>query len=475
MSNIRVECCLVPCSIPKWLVHLPGRLAILGLVVGSASAIQAQYFKTTFIFGAPGDPSCPGSALIAQTPGGNLISTSDNSCDGGQNGAAFEVGYEGANFTILAEFGTNLPASGLTLGTDQRFHGTTTYGGSRNHGTVYRLSTEPSIVYEHDFEGGADGGYPSTAPIQSSTGDFYGTTNGASTQYAGTIYKITATGHYSVLHVFSTTDGSRPAAPLVEGSDGNLYGTTGSAGQYGYGTIFRISPTGDFESLYSFDGTYGEYPIGPLIQASDGNFYGIAAVGGAQNAGDVFKMTPDGTVTVLYDFPANGSGGTQPGGGLVEATDGNFYGTFTNGGAGGQGTVYRLTKAGVFTDVHDFYFGSGATPQCTLIQHTSGKLYGTTNAGNYYEHGTMFYLDMGLAPFVRYLPVYGQAGATVDILGEYFQSGVSTVYFNGVPAVNPKITSTYIEATVPDGATTGYITVTTSKGTLTSNKPFVVH
>jgi uncharacterized repeat protein (TIGR03803 family) len=413
--------------------------------------------------------------VIAQTPGGNLITTGNGACDGGSNGVAFELGYEGANFTTLENFGTDSPSSALTLATDQRFHGTTVDGGSRNHGTVYRLSTEPSIVYEHDFEGGADGGFPTAAPIQSSTGDFYGTTNGASKQYAGTVYKITAAGRYSVLHVFSTADGSDPADSLVEGSDGNIYGTTRLGGQYGYGTIFRISPTGDFASLFNFDGTHGNGPFGALIQASDGNFYGVTRGGGAQNAGVAFKMTPEGTVAVLYDFPATSSGGTAPGGGLVEATDGNFYGTLMYDGAGGNGTLYQLTKAGEFTDVHDFYFGSGSTPQGALMQHTSGRLYGVTTAGNWYMHGTIFYLDMGLAPFVSYLPVYGKVGATVDILGEYFQPGVSTVFFNGVPAVNPKITSTYIEVAVPEGATTGYITVTTSKGILTSNKPFVVH
>jgi hypothetical protein len=109
------------------------------------------------------------------------------------------------------------------------------------------------------------------------------------------------------------------------------------------------------------------------------------------------------------------------------------------------------------------------------MQHTSGKLYGATTDGGTYGSGVIFEYDAGLGPFVTFLNVYGQVGATVDILGQYFAAGVSTVYFNGVPAVNPEIHSTHIKATVPPGATTGFITVTTSKGTLKSNKPFVVH
>ena len=451
------------------------RLLPLVLVLGALTPVQAQYYKVIFNFGAPGDPSCPANPVIAQTPGGNLASTSESQCTGGQNGAAFEIGFQGANFTILQDFATTLPSGGLTLGTDQRFHGTTIYGGSRNHGTVYRLSTQPDLVYEHDFEGGADGAYPVSAPIQSEAGDFYGTTGGSASHYAGTVYKIAKSGEYSVLHLFTTTDGAGAWAPLVEGNDGYFYGTTVAGGQFGVGTIFRISSTGAFEVLYNFDGTHGGRPYAPLIQASDGNFYGVTSEGGTLNDGVAFKMTPAGFVTVLYDFSLTGADGYEPYGGLVQATDGNFYGTLMFGGAGTRGSLYRLTPAGVFTKLHDFRTQSGSYPESTLMQHTSGKLYGTTSDGGTYGSGVIFEYDAGLGPFVTFLNVYGQVGAKVDILGQYFDEGVTTVYFNGVPAQDTEITPTYIKAIVPEGATTGFITVTTSKGTLKSNKPFVVH
>jgi uncharacterized repeat protein (TIGR03803 family) len=383
-------------------------------------------------------------------------------------------GFQGANFTILQNFGTTQPSGGLTFGTDQRFHGTTDIGGSRNHGTVFALSPQPDLVYERDFEGGADGAYPLSAPIQSEAGDFYGTAAGSAKAYAGTVYKIAKSGKYSVLHLFTTTDGSGPVAPLVQGTDGYFYGTTGAGGQYGMGTIFRISSTGDFKVLYQFDGTKGKIPEGALIQASDGNFYGVTVEGGTLNQGVAFKMTPGGTVTVLYDFSLTAADGNEPVGGLIQATDGNFYGTLTFGGAGTEGSLYRLTPAGVFTKLHDFRTQTGSYPQSTLLQHTSDKLYGITTDGGTYGSGVIFEYDAGLGPFVTFLNVYGQVGAKVDILGEYFDAG-SIVSFNGVPAQNPVIQSTYIEATVPAGSTTGFITVTTSKGTLKSNKPFVVH
>jgi len=450
------------------------RLLPLALVFGGLIPLQAQY-KVIYNFGAPGDPSCPGSPVISQTPGGSLASTSESQCTGGQNGAAFEVGYQGANFEILQNFGTIQPSGGLTLATDQRFHGTTRLGGSRNHGTVFRLSTQPDLVYEHDFEGGADGAYPDSAPIQSQAGDFYGTTAGSASHYAGTVYKIDKSGKYSVLHLFTTADGSGPIAPLVQGSDGYFYGTTVGGGQYGMGTIFRITSAGDFKVLYQFDGTKGKAPEGALIQAGDGNFYGVAVEGGTLNDGVAFKMTPGGTVTVLSDFSLTGADGNEPVGGLVQATDGNFYGTLESGGAGTDGSIYRLTPAGVFTKLHDFRTQTGSFPQSTLMQHTSGNFYGTTNDGGANGSGVIFEYNAGLGPFVTFLNVYGQVGATVNILGQYFAPGTTTVYFNGVPAQNPTITPTYIKATVPAGATTGFITVTTARGTLKSNKPFVVH
>jgi uncharacterized repeat protein (TIGR03803 family) len=450
------------------------RLLPLAMVLGSFAPIQAQY-KTIYNFGAPGDPSCPESPVIAQTPGGNLITTVASGCNSGQNGAAFEIGFQGANFTILQEFGAAMAGSGLTLGTDQRFHGTTSHGGSRDHGTVYRLSTQPDIVYQHDFLGGADGAYPSAPPIQSEAGDYYGTTAGSASHYAGTVYKIDKTGKYSVLHLFTTTDGAYLFAPLVQGTDGYFYGTTAAGGQYGKGTLFRISPTGDFKVLHQFSGPEGDTPEGPLIQASDGNFYGVTVFGGALNVGVVYKMTPAGTTTVFYDFSVTGSQGNEPIGGIMQATDGNFYGTLWSGSAGGRGSIYRITPAGVFTDLHDFFGFSGALPESTILQHTSGKLYGLTYSGGTYNNGVLFEYGAGMGPFVRYLNVYGQVGGQVDILGQYFEPGVTTVYFNGVPVVNPVITSTYIKATVPEGATTGPITVTTSRGTLTSDKTFIVH
>jgi uncharacterized repeat protein (TIGR03803 family) len=248
---------------------------------------------------------------------------------------------------------------------------------------------------------------------------------------------------------------------------------TQSGGQYGYGVVFRINSDGSFKLLHSFNSTDGPGPDAPLIVGNDGDLYGLSPNGGT-GLGTAFKITPGGTFILLHSF--NGAEGAYPYGGLVQATDGNLYGTLYSGGSGDWGTLFRLTPGGVCTKIHDFNGGSdGIEPRGTLLQHTNGKLYGQAYLGGQYTGGTLFEYDAGLAPFVTYLNVYGVAGARVEILGQGFEDGVTQVYFNGVPGEDLDIQPTYIKATVPQGATTGPITVTTGAITLESNKPFVIH
>jgi uncharacterized repeat protein (TIGR03803 family) len=244
--------------------------------------------------------------------------------------------------------------------------------------------------------------------VQASDGNFYGTTaaGGANTcfsqpQFCGTVYRLSPAGVETVLHSFgaSASDGWGPAAGLIQGRDGFLYGTTAQGGEHRAGTVFRIALDGSYTVLYSFGATPadGVTPMGALIQASDGNFYGTTASGGANTCfgaahfcGTVFKLTPLGVGTVLYSFGASAADGAIPEGALVQGRDGNFYGTTSTGGAnscGGYlstcGTVFRLTPQGVETVLHTFgaSLADGAAPQGTLIQASDGNFYGTTTSG----------------------------------------------------------------------------------------------
>ena len=272
---------------------------------------------------------------------------------------------------------------------------------------------------------------------------------------------------------------------LIQANDGKLYGATSGGGAYGHGTVFRIDLKGKLTTLHSFNWTDGAYPDAVLMQAADGNFYGTTNNGGAYGDGAVFKITPAGNLTTLYSFCSQSqcTDGAYPVAGLVQATDGNFYGTTLLGGDptcgswDGCGTVFQLTAGGTLTTLHRFQGTDGAYPLQGLLQGTNGRFYGTT-AGRTYccmgiGDGTIFSLDMGLGPFVAFVRNSGRVGSNVQILGQGF-TGTTGVSFNGTTASFAVKSDTYLTATVPQGATTGFVTVTTPSGTLQSNVMFQV-
>jgi uncharacterized repeat protein (TIGR03803 family) len=449
------------------------RLAF-GLLLSTA-ILSAQTYKVLYNFGThAGDPSNPRySGTISQGRHGYLYTSTDDIWTDGL-GSAFSLTTEG-QLTVLHSFNISdgkAPVGGLSLGLDGYYYGTGTFGGDAGFGTVFNMRADNGGVGTlYSFSGGDDGAYPNAAPLQSIGGNFFGTTVGTSNTH-GSIYKISASGKFTLLHVFTGSDGSSPYAPLVQAADGNFYGTTFEGGAYGYGTIFRISRWGDFTVLYHFDWNHGANPYAPLVQGMDGNFYGVTAQGGASGGGVAFKLKPHGNVIVLHNF-TGGTDGNNEVGGLVQATDGNFYGTNNLGGAHGWGVLFRLGPTGVFKVLHAFDWDTGASPQAALVQQTNGLLYGTAAVGGSAGDGTFYSLDLKLAPFVKFLPASGQVGSNVQLLGQGF-FGATQVSFNGVPSSFGPIYDTYLVAIVPAGATSGYITVTTPTGILKSDRQFVV-
>ena len=272
--------------------------------------------------------------------------------------------------------------SGVIHASDGNFYGTTVGGGKNDNGTVYKITPQGVETILHSFTGGGnDGEYPQAGLIQGSDGNFYGTTGGANT---GTVFKITPQGQLITLYRFTGgTDGSQPVAGLIQGRDGNFYGTTGG----GNGTVFKITPQGVKAILYSFAGRKdGAFLYSGVIQASDGNFYGTTGVGGAFNDGTVFKITPQGVKITLYSFVGGLKDGAHPQAGVIQASDGNFYGTTTQGGNGEYnnfGTVFKITPQGVETILHSFANDGtdGISPFAGLIQGRDGNFYGTTYYG----------------------------------------------------------------------------------------------
>jgi uncharacterized repeat protein (TIGR03803 family) len=237
------------------------------------------------------------------------------------------------------------------------------------------------------------------------------------------------------------------------------------------------SPATIFTSLVSFDVTHGSSPYNvSLIQGTDGNFYGTTFNAGTGGYGTVFKITPAGTLTTLHNF--GGADGGNPVGGLAQATNGAFYGTTANLGPNGRGTIFKITPAGTLITLYNFNGTDGGNPVGGLAQATNGTLYGTTNQGGADNNcaggcGTVFSLSVGLGPFVETLPTSGKVGAKVIILGNNL-TGTTSVTFNGRASSFTVDTSTEITTTVPTGATTGAVKVTTPNKTLKSNVGFRV-
>jgi len=305
-------------------------------------------------------------------------------------GTIFKVTPSGTE-TLFYSF-ASIPYSGLVQGSDGNIYGTTASGGTSGRGTVFKITPSGTETVLYSFPAGSS--EPYTGLVQGSDGNFYGTTGANGTSDDGTVFEITPSGTETVLHAFakSGTDGQIPYAGLIQGSDGNFYGTTYDGGASGLGTVFKVTPGGTETVLYSFaGGSDGKHPYGGVTQGGDGNFYGTTYQGGTSGYGAVFKLTPSGTETVLYTFAGGSSDGAYPEAGLIQGSDGNFYGSTLQGGASGLGIVFKLTPSGTETILHAFAGGSdGANPTANLVQGSDGSLFGSTSAGGTGGHGTFF-------------------------------------------------------------------------------------
>jgi uncharacterized repeat protein (TIGR03803 family) len=254
----------------------------------------------------------------------------------------------------------------------------------------------------------------------------------------------------------------------IYASDGNYYGVA-QAEYTSTGSVFRALPSGAVTTLYNFPAnTFPRAVATPLLQANDGNLYGGATTGGANGTGMIYELTLGGQFTLLHSF---GTGKYVAGPyTLIEASDGNLYGDAQAGDGAGQ--LFRITKSGQYTLLY-----SGLSCPCWLVQGSDGVIYGMESQGGTSGDGAVFALDAGLpkpAPRAQHLhPQSGPAGTKVRIWGYNLLS--ASVQFNGVPAVTVSNSGpNYVWATVPSGATSGPITVTTPGGSVTTHASFTV-
>jgi len=463
-------------------------LCKLALCAMAAIALPAQTLTTLYTFVCTGVNVCPdgsGASGLLQAINGDLYGTTDST--------VFKITPRGV-LTTLSSFGGSWGS--LVQATNGDLYGTTTTGGVSgvSGGSIFKITPGGALTPLYIFPcptgpaSCSDGGAPLAGLVQATNADLYGTTSQGGTHDAGTVYKITPGGTFTLLYSFCSrltpqgecADGTELEAGLVQANNGDLYGTSSAGGTStrgaDYGTIFKITPGGALTTVYNFCSkpkcADGHQPATGLIQAIDGELYGTTKRGGANDEGTIFKITLAGKLTTLYSFCAEAgcADGQVPQAALLQASDGNFYGTTRGGGAKGRGTLFKITAAGKLTTLYSFCTeascADGEYPQSALIQDTSGELYGAAGS-------TIFTLSLGLGRFVKAQPGSGRVGQTIDILGTNI-AGASGVTFNGVAASFSVASTSLLKAIVPEGATSGRVRVVTPDGTLESNAPFQV-
>lgn len=391
------------------------------------------------------DGAGPVGSLV-QAADGDFYGTTEDGGAHGLGGTVFRITSTGKlttlySFCALANCADGeFPSAGLVQATNGKFYGVTASGGVFSSGTVFEITLAGELTTLHSFNG-TDGYNPEGALVQSKNGEFYGTTAEGQGAAGGTFFEMSANGNLTTLFTFyGTKYGFGPNGALIQAADGNFYGVTGAGGNgtycdidYGCGTVFKITPAGNLTTLYNFcsqnNCADAAAPNGPLVQGMDGNFYGTT-YGDTQgnfyfNQGTAFEITPGGTLTTLYTFCS-----------LPDCAD-------------------------------------GASPIAGLLEGTNGTFYGTTYQGGANNDGTVFSLSTGFGPFVRTQPTSAKESASVGIFGQGFTRS-SMVQFGGVQATVVKVSGTFLEAKVPAGALTGSVTVTTNGTTLTSNQQFRV-
>jgi uncharacterized repeat protein (TIGR03803 family) len=373
--------------------------------------------------GSPeGGNGCIGpSGPLIQAADGNFYGTSSGGGDFVYWGTVFRLTPQG-EFSLLHSFSGddgNGPLGGVVQASNGDFYGVTfayPAGGGWGPGSIYRVSPSDDFSTLHVFTGfsGAampDGGTPNGPLIQASNGDLYGTTRTGGFKDQGTVFRISPDGVYKMIDTFDsnapapTFNGAYPTGPLTQGRDGFLYGTTEMGGRSpncappGCGTVFRIDLEGRLLAWASLSEHEGAAPSGALLEAADGRMYGTTRKGGwgcsHNGCGTIFSFDPaGGSIRLEYKFA--GPDGSYVAAGLIQASDGNFYGAARDGGfehsfdcrfsANGCGTLFRLTPEGSLTILHRFHSGNdAASPDGTLLQGRDGALYGPAPNGAYYN------------------------------------------------------------------------------------------
>ena len=466
-------------------------VVMIALMIAAATTMSTAQTLTTLHSFNGMDGSSPWSALV-QGLDGNLYGTTYK---GGANGSGtvFKITPRGTltklyDFSCQANCTYGLGPTALVQASDRDFYGATGHGGANDNGMIFKISPGGALTTLYNFPSNCVLYCDPSGLIEANDGQLYGTTASNQNEDSATVFKMTPSGTVTTLATFdSNTDMDSEPKGVTQATDGNFYGVTTQSGADtdSYGTVFKMTPAGTLTILHYFCGfgtdcRDGVYP-NALVQAVDGNLYGTTQQGeyGTRH-GTIFRITPSGNFKTLHRFCSISDcpDGAGPTSGLVQGSDGNLYGTTPYGGLNGNGTFFRISPGGALETLYSFCpqggCGDGGSPLSSLVQDTNGNFYGSTSGGGVNNDGTIFSVSVGLGPFVRLQSTLDKVGTSIRILGQGL-TGTTAVSFNGTSATFRVWSDTYLAATVPSGATTGSVTVTTPTGTLTSNQEFRVH
>jgi uncharacterized repeat protein (TIGR03803 family) len=295
------------------------------------------------------------------------------------------------NFATLASFNQfvtgSFPQAGVTQGSDGYLYGTTLRGGTNNittggDGTAFKLGTNGSFIWSYSFTGKNDGQAPAAGLVQTPDGNLYGVSETGGQFGFGTVFRVTTNGVLTPIYPFLGDDsvGGIPEGQLCVGSDGYLYGstTTNGTGAQG-GAIFKMNTNGLTNWYFVLTTNTGLVPLAGLVQGTNGVFYGTTSTSGSNGFGTVLAVSPAGSVTPLYAFNTNV--GINPNAPLTQGPDGQFYGTTTGGGTFGLGTIFKITTNGALTVLYSFDNTNGYLPEGGLTLASDGNFYGTATDG----------------------------------------------------------------------------------------------
>jgi hypothetical protein len=389
---------------------------------------------------------------------------------GTTGGSVFTVNGSGT-FSPIYSAPQNNTVGGVVRATNGELYGSTFAEVPPYLNYYLSMNTSGSGFVQYPLPGTwASGARTALAP----TGEMYDLIQHAQNQVTVWAFdRISESGQITILHQFTTAEGVPNASILTLGPDGNLYGV-GSQSPNGISQMFiyRFTPSGTYSRLINFPSVPNPiiYPF-PLIAASDGTLYGTFAAGGTNNTGEIYQVTLSGQYQIVASFPKNIASPRT----LMQAADGNLYGTTS------YNQIFRYEPATHATKlVYQMdKLGAQGNCGCTLIEGMDGKLYGSApNGGNYPGMGAVFSLEIGLPkplPSVTGLyPSSGAVGKQVILWGNYLL-GATAASFNGTPAITFKSTSAQsVAVTVPTGASSGPVTVTTANGSFTTTQSFTV-